>query len=327
MIEIGGLGGPRRGLPCRTERGFALVAVLLVLGLLGIIGAEFAHSMRLEAESMRTWRDNMKAAHLAEAGVEQALRELSGDFQIVNMPFDGILTLYKQGSPMTVLPRFVRTRVHLGPGEFSYRISDEQARINVNTATHDQLDKLLQCMGVDKVNRDQIVDSILDWIDTNDDHRLNGAESDDYYLKLPVPYRARNANIESINELLQIKGVTPALFEGVDGRTGLRDVLTARGVGRPNINTAGPVVFCAMGLSDAEISEIMQSRLETPYTDQNRWATKGFAATINPSNAFFRIEADGLIDGRPRASVTAIVTKGNAPTGAAVKIVEWSGVR
>ncbi len=53
----------------QEERGFALVAVLLVLGLLGIIGAEFGYSMRLEAEAMRAWRDHMRAAHLAEAGV------------------------------------------------------------------------------------------------------------------------------------------------------------------------------------------------------------------------------------------------------------------
>ena len=314
----GGLGGPRLGPPCRQERGFALVAVLLVLGLLGIIGAEFAYSMRLEAESMRAWRDNMKAAHLAEAGVEQALRELTGDFQIVSIPFDGILTFFKPGTPMTVLPRFVRTRVRLGPGEFSYRISDEQARINVNSAPPERLDKLLQCLGVDKIVRDIIVDSIQDWKDPNDDHRLNGAESDDYYLKLPVPYRARNSNLESVNELLQIKGVTPAIFEGLEGRPGLRDVLTAWAPASPNINTAGPVVLCAMGVADAQISEVMQGRLEAPLLTPPGNIV-GFVARSDT----FRIDADGLIDGRPRASVTAIVQR--RTDGMVFR--EWSGVR
>jgi general secretion pathway protein K len=302
-----------------NERGFALVAVLLVLGLLGIIGAEFAYSMRLEAEAMRAWRDGMRASHLAEAGVEQALRELTGDFQYVSLPFDGVLTFYKQGTPPTVVPRFLRTKVRLGNGEFTYRITDEQSRINVNTATQDQLDKLLQCLGVDKINRDQIVDSILDWVDTNDDHRINGAESDDYYLKLPIPYRARNGQMESVNELLQIKGVTPAIFEGSEGRPGLRDVLTARG-GRVNVNTAGPVVFCAMGVSDAQISDIMQGRLETPFLDLARLpASNAFAVATQT----FRIEADGIVEGQPRASVTAIVQKRNN----GMVVVEWSGVR
>jgi general secretion pathway protein K len=305
----------------RSERGFALVAVMLVLGLLGIIAAEFGYSMRLEAEAMRAWRDQMRAAHLAEAGVEQALRELSGDFQNASLPFDGVLTFYKPGPPVVVLPRMARTKVRLGAGEFSYRITDEQARLNVNTATQDQLDKLLQCLGVDKINRDQIVDSILDWIDTNDDHRTNGAESEDYYLKLPVPYRARNGPIESVNELLQIKGVTPTLFEGVDGRPGLRDVLTTRGRA-VNVNTVGPVVLCAMGVSDAQMSDIMQGRLEAPLSvpPGNLGNNASFFVTTTQT---FRIESEGLIEGRPRASVTAIVQKRNNIS----VVLEWSGVR
>ena len=211
----------------RDERGFALVAVLLVLALLGIVGAEFAYSMRLEASAMRSWRDSLAAAHLAEAGVEQALRKLSGDFGVVAVADDGLLTFYRAGTIPVPLPRLPRTRVRLGPGEFSYRITDELSRINVNTQQEpDRLDQLLQCLGIDKIVRDQIVDSILDWKDPNDEHRMNGAESDDYYLKLPTPYRARNGNLESIDELLQIKGVTPALFEGADGKPGLADALT-----------------------------------------------------------------------------------------------------
>jgi general secretion pathway protein K len=303
----------------RAERGFALVAVMLVLGLLGIIAAEFAYSMRLEAEAMRAWRDQMRAAHLAEAGVGQALRELAGDFGFVSLPFDGVLTFYKQGPPAVIVPRMARTKVRLGAGEFSYLITDEQARLNVNNMLNApaRLDKLLQCLGIDKVDRDVIVDSILDWLDTNDDHRMNGAESDDYYLKLPVPYRARNGQMESINELLQIKGVTPALFEGVDGRPGLRDVLTTRG-GVPNINTAGPVVFCAMDVQAAQVSQFTQTRLEAPYTTPPS-NVQGFGASTNT----YRIEAVGLIDGRPRASVTAIVQKRTTTP----VVLEWSGVR
>jgi general secretion pathway protein K len=304
------------------ERGFALVAVLLVLGLLGIIGAEFAYSMRLEASAMRAWRDNINAAHLAEAGLEQALRELSGDIAFTSEAVDGLLTFYNP--QRAALPRLPRVRVRLGPGEFSYRITDEQSRINVNT-NQQRLDKLLQCLGVDKKERDQIVDSILDWIDPNEEHRLNGAESDDYYLTLPTPYRARNGQIESVNELLQIKGVTPALFgRGANGTPGLADVLTAaRTAGQVNVNTAAPVVLCAMGASEADISSIMQRRRENPHSiAEAQAALPGSTGTTQT----FRIEAEGLIDGRPRASLTAIVQRRAAPA-LTIAVLEWSGVR
>jgi type II secretory pathway component PulK len=310
----------------RDERGFALIAVLLVLGLLGIVGAEFAYSMRLEASAVRAWKDSMGAAHLAEAGVEQAIREIAADSTYVALATDGLLTFYT-GARLP-LPRLPRTRVRLGAGEFSYRITDEQARINVNIAQQPVLDELLHCLGVDKIARDEIVDSILDWIDTNDDHRLNGAESDDYYLKLPTPYRAHNKQLDSITELLQVKGVTEALFTGVDGKPGLADALSAKSPGTVNVNTAGPLVFCAMKVSEAVISSITQTRREAPYLNTNIPGLtpppgSGFAVTTTT----FRIEAEGLIDGRPRASITAIVRKGGRGSSSPIETLEWSGVR
>jgi len=254
--------------------------------------------------------------------VEQAIREIAADSAYVALADDGLLTFYTRDR--LAIPRLPRVRVRLGTGEFSYRITDEEARVNINIATPDRLDRLLQCFGVDKIARDQIVDSILDWIDPNDEHRLNGAESDDYYLKLPTPYRAHNAMLESVTELLQVKGVTGALFNGLDGKPGLADVLTVKSPGPVNVNTAGPLVFCAMNVSEAEISEITQGRRDGPYTAvPGRLAGRGFAAVTRT----FRIEAEGLIDGRPRASVTAIVQRRGTAPAVRLVMLEWSGVR
>src|SRR5207244_4192716 len=158
------------------------------------------------------------------------------------------------------LPRLRREKAELGGGQYSYRITDEEARLNVNNSPPARIDRLLQTLGLDKDVRDTIVDSIEDWRDPNEAHRLNGAESDDYYLKLPVPYRAHNANLESVAELLQIKGVTPAIYNGTKDHPGLAGLVTVRGSGSVNMNTAGPGALRALGLSAAEITEIVQSR-------------------------------------------------------------------
>ena len=308
----------------RTERGVALIVVLLVMALVGVVGAEFAYSMRLEASAVRAYKDQIRASHLAEAAVAQALREVVGDSAYVTPDEHGLLTFYTREGLR--LPQLPREKVDFGGGQYSYRLTDEEARINLNTSTPERIDRLLNfCLGLDKSVRDVVGDSLLDWRDANDEHRLNGAESEDFYLKLPLPYRAHNANLESVTELLQIHGVLekPAIFYGTEERPGLRDVVTVKTPGQVNINTATPCAMQALGLSDAEISEIMQSRSLAPYTTPGRFTGRGFSATTRT----FRIEAQGIVDGRVAARVSDIVQKRAQGTPPTVAILEWSSPR
>ena len=108
-----------------------------------------------------------------------------------------------------------------------------------------------------------IVDSIQDWRDPNEEHRLNGAESD-YYLGLPVPYRSKNADFDSVDELLQVKGVTRALLYGRPEAPGLAEHLTVFGTNAVHVNTASPVVLRALGFAPAEVDVLIGRR---PYAD------------------------------------------------------------
>jgi Tfp pilus assembly protein PilX len=81
-----------------AEGGFALVAVLLVLAIIGILSAEFAYSMRLEARAALTYKESVLGLHLAEAGVQNALRELVGQGSRAAMAEDGQLTFYTTGN-------------------------------------------------------------------------------------------------------------------------------------------------------------------------------------------------------------------------------------
>ena len=310
-----------RSLTEGDARGFALIAVLLVLGVLGVVGAEFAFSMRLEASAVRAYKDRIIGAHLAEAAVAQAIREIVPDYVVVGMP-DGVLTFYGQNG--VVRPRLPREKVLLGPGTFSYTISDEQGRLNVNTSPPDRIDRLLLCRGIDKSERDTIVESLQDWRDADDNHRLNGAESDDTYLKLPVPYRAHNTNLDSVRELLQIKGITKDLFYGAAEKPGLVEDVTVKTPGPVNLNTAHPRVLCALGLSTAEVATIEQARRDQPYlVPPGQFGGRGLVITSQT----FRISAEGVIDGRTGARVTAVVQKRRTQQGPTVVTVEWFETR
>jgi general secretion pathway protein K len=312
-----------------TERGFALIAVLLVLGFVAVIGAEFAYSMRLEATAARVYKETLIATHLAEAGLEQAVRELVAEFAFVGLGDDKAadadtecpLTFYSR--ERLAIKRLPHRNVPLGAGQFSYCISDEQARLNLNTSPPDRVSRLLEILGLEKQERDAIVDSLQDWRDPNEEHRLHGAESDDTYLKLPVPYRSKNANLDSLAELIQVKGVTTKVLDGQEGRPGLAALVTVKSPGQININTARREVLRALNLSDAELNEIEQQRRLGPYGANHRFSGRGLTFTSQT----FRIEAEGLVDGQVRARLTAIVQKRTDTSGQGVTVLEWSGVR
>jgi len=315
-----------------SERGFALIAVLLVLAFVAIIGAEFAFSMRLEATAARVYKENLIAGHLAEAALEQAVREVVAEYQYVGLgdekdpENDKDCPLVFYGRDRQPLKRLPRKNVPLGGGQFSYCITDEESRINVNAATPDRMQKLLEALGLEKVDRDTVIDSIADWRDPNEEHRLNGAESEDTYLKLSVPYRSKNANLDSIGELIQIKGITQKLMDGADGKPGLASVVTVVTGNSVNINTVGKEVARAYGVSEAGFSNLEQSRRNGPLTSATGTEFVGKGAVTMTSRTF-RIQAQGIIEGQVRAQLTAVIQKRVDQTGENVVVREWTGVR
>ncbi len=107
-----------------------------------------------------------------------------------------------------------------------YGLENESAKLNLNALV--QMDKenpgigeqlLMTLPGMDVT----IADAILDWLDPDDTPRDNGAEAD-YYAALNPPYAPKNGPIDTIEELLLVRGVTPELLFGADAnRNGIID--------------------------------------------------------------------------------------------------------
>jgi hypothetical protein len=69
----------------------------------------------------------------------------------------------------------------------------------------------------------ELADAILDFIDDDETPRTNGCESE-YYSSLTPSYASKNSPLESVDELLLVRGVTPDLLYGEDvNRNGLLD--------------------------------------------------------------------------------------------------------
>jgi len=286
-----------------SDAGVALIVVLLLLALLLAIVAEFAQAMRLEAVSATNFRSALSESWLAEAGYQRALAEILPDALSHELDVNRALVFRRTRLGTPAAP--TRLDVLVNPGRVSYRLTDEGARINLNRATRDTLDRLLQGAGVEKTDRDVIIDSIQDWRDPNEEHRLNGAESD-YYLALPVPYRSKNADFDSVDELLQVRGVTPELLYGRAGTPGLAEYLTVFGTGVINVNTANPQVLQALGYAPAEVDLIVGRR---PWADPAEIPGALRRASLGTRTDLFRIEAWGGGDAPNGRVLTAVVQR------------------
>jgi general secretion pathway protein K len=225
-----------------SQRGIALLIVLWVLTILMATGFSFSLLTRAETHGTLAFKEMLEQKFLAEGGIERGIMEII--YRSVNRNQAVILEGRKvwklDGTPQTV---------DMGTGGCVVTLSDESGKISLNGLTDASgivLKNLLLQQGVSPEQTDAIVDSILDWKDADDLHRLHGAEND-YYLSLPKPYKARNANFAALEELILVRGITPEILYGTGEKKGIFRFLTLYSpTGRINVNAASKEVLAAL---------------------------------------------------------------------------------
>jgi general secretion pathway protein K len=296
-----------------NEKGVALMIVLWVMAILMIIVTEFVYTMKVDSAAAGNFKDEAAASYLASAGVNASLAVISNEYDLVCAGTGGGL-VFKKRENGVLRDIEMKSVFELGGGQVSYSIEDESGKININSASRETLVELLRTTGVDTAERDMIADSILDWIDPDDEHYLNGAETD-YYSSLSHPYKAKNGPVDTIEELLLVRGMTPEIFYGTgfvppelenDGRGESREYggiyrsITVKGDGKLNINTASEAVLEAV-YGKGRAQEIMLRR-----------STEGFFETPVYGGAVssdtFLIRSRGEVRG-VRAGVLAVVER------------------
>jgi len=211
-----------------ADRGIALMLVLWVLALLSIMVFEFCYTMRIEATITRNFKEGERSYYLAQAGINRALIELIKT-QSTRKKFKGSQdTLVKgeeeddeeEDDTEEWKPREEPYTFLFDEGECSVIIRDEGSKINLNwIAKKAKSDRKLladiveKSCGLEGEERDIIIDSIIDWVDKDHNHLMNGAE-DEYYESLEDPYEARDSEFVVAEELLLVRGVTEDIFYG-----------------------------------------------------------------------------------------------------------------
>ncbi len=217
-----------------------LVGLLWCLALLSVIVIGVLHTARMDLLVVKNYGDRIQAHYLALAGIEKAKALLyrdandrsraqknhSGNFyddaqQFREIPFGrGVFSVLRRGRPDE-------------GGGIIFGVSDEESRLNLNTATADELAKL-QNMTPD------VATAIVNW--RGGDATTVAAEAQ-YYAGLQPPYQPRNGPFQTVRELLMVRGITPDLFLGRDvhqnGMLAADENSFASAVDSPDLGWAG----------------------------------------------------------------------------------------
>ncbi len=235
--------------------------VLWIIVILTVVVFSFSVLVRTESHAARFFREGLEKRLAAEAGIERAVAELlsrgtAGDVRDV---VRGDASVRVDGTPYTG---------HLGENRYVYAIFDESGKIDLNLLTDRSgliLNNLLVNFGVSKQIADTIVDSVLDWKDGDDLHRLHGAETD-YYLSLPNPYRAKDGKFDAVEELLMVRGVTPEILYGTGENQGIFGFVTVNSQTAMNLNAAPrPILAALPGVTPDMADQIIALRQTAPF--------------------------------------------------------------
>jgi general secretion pathway protein K len=324
------VGASFRKLLFHNNRGIALITVILIIVILVAVVIELNRSSRADIYDARNLSDGIKLTYIAKSGFYGAAAILSNS----QNNYD---TLRDDWAHMETIS--LQSNTLFTDGYFIARIEDETGKIPLNKLVNGdeynaEIKEILTRLlgqpefGLNERQIAEIVDSIKDWIDSDDSITGYGAESA-YYSSLNPPYTAKNAPFDCIEELLMVKGITKEIFYGTKDKPSLAQYVTADSDGLININTAPKMVL--RSLSD-NISPDLADKLDEYRTKEgndlsgNQWykyvsGMEGInipPELITVKSNYFKIISTGKMNDMAR-TISGIVQKSDQK----IKIIKW----
>jgi len=287
------------------ERGIALIVVLWMLALLTIIVGTFAVLARTEALQARYLFDTTDARYAAEAGLHRAVVELRNPDMETRWVADG--------RPYTF--RF-------GNADVEVRVIDETGLIDINAAAQgnpELLFNLFMSIGVAERDAELLIAALQDWVDADEQARVDGAEAAEYEAA-GYPYGPANAPLGSVEELQQVIGVSWELFRA------LADSVTVHS-GRANVNPAfAPAgVLNALPDMDAEQARLfIEERSQYHPGDQMQLSLPdGTLVNQRGGGLTHTVISRATLDGGTWSEIEATIRLGTDSRGRPFRIVRW----
>ena len=283
------------------QRGIALVIVLWIITLMAIMAASFTYTMRAETAMTTFAMERAQARALADAGIAYAATKLL----LAPDPENPWPT---EGSPRDW---------RYGAGVVTLSVVDSSGKIDINHADRNLLAGLFSAHGFEEGELDALLDAIEDWRDPDDLKRLSGAEEDEY-LSAGRPVGPKNAPFESIEELQQVLGVTPVLYEQIV------DLITVAGHKGINPEVAPAEVLNIVPDIDLQLVEAYIIQRAESIADGNPLPP---APPLGPHlskarGLAYHMTLDVLLDTGTKTAIKAVVTQSRRP-GEVYHTLSW----
>ncbi len=287
----------------KPRRGSALLTVLWLSAALAAIAFSLANTVLGETDRTSTEVDGLRCYYLASGAIHRTYVEL--------------LWSLNAAPNLRKIPAGSTTMNYLFPsGNVHVDIIPETAKLDVNSASVQDLFRLLTALDVPPDRAQEIAAAIEDWR-----RPAPGGPTafDSYYLSLIPSFPSSHASIQEIEELLRVRGITPELFYGTyvpttaPGATpepgvprlmqkpGLIDCLSVYGSkDRVDANTASPAVLAAVGVTPYAIAALLQQRRLAPLNDQQLGP---FLQSIGAANVRLRAGGNSIVTFRATAQL------------------------
>ncbi|MBW1999504.1 MAG: type II secretion system minor pseudopilin GspK [Deltaproteobacteria bacterium] len=321
----------------KNKDGFALILTILVISTIVALSLEFNSSIRSELQAAVNLRDGVSLRQIARSGFQFAMAVLYDDGK--RTAYD---SLYEDWADPERLSGYLKGM--FSEGSVEVEIIDHSGRIQINNLIYHKgekrgsynpvqreiLSRLLgsEEFGLEPDEVDNIIDAIKDWLDPDREVTRFGAE-DSYYAGLDPPYSCKDGPLDSLEELLLVRGITRELFYGTGERPGISEFLTVWGDGKININTAQPLVLKALSKHlDRDMVEAMVAYRSEEDNDisQPRWYKQvpqmssevDMDELITTSSSIFEIRLNGFKD-KMRNRCVGILERGKD----SLRVLSW----
>ncbi len=290
-----------------SEKGLALIITILITAMLVAVISEVVYSVHIQLMRARSMRDGVRANVLAEGGVRLAAMTMADLFK------DKEYTAYRPEDATRVVP--------VDYGVLTLKIEDEQGKFSLNSmvysngatndAYYDMYSRLINGLKLEE----GLSASLADWIDPDDAPRSGGAETNDYYKAVKPAYASKGAYLDSVEELMLVKGYDRAVFKGIS------PFVTAYTDGKININTASKEVIMAISddITESMAEDVIEYRAKKPFkSTADIRKVAGFDVTgfdiqdrITVKSYIFRVFSTATV-GESVKSIEAVVDAGSS---------------